>query len=426
MLDRTIAPPFQALSIPAFVFPETEILKNGIELSSYPSEAQNLVTLEMVFPFSNVEAKSRQMELYTFKMMLEGTVHKTAKQFADEVSFLGASIDISHYADYELVQINCLGRILPAAFQLWKEAWSQSIFPEKEWKTILETTRQQNAINLQKTSFLVGKIFRKTLYSDKMEYGYSFDLPTVESFTTTQFLAKKESMQNMGPALVLLAGKISPEAINEIREWLNGFSTKGEKPVFQFDKYKKPEPGEVWAEKQDAQQASLRIGNFSIPKSHPDSPVLNLVFEIYGGYFGSRLMSNIREEKGWTYGIFAQRVGNLEMPFWVIGTDIKGDVIQEAITEINLEARILREERISEEELDLVKNYMLGQYLSSITHCFGWADRYKSLWLAGISPEKSIENLKVIQESDGDAVMKVAQNYLWPEKAVVAISGKKS
>jgi zinc protease len=425
MLDRTIAPVSFPLSVPEFSFPEVEKLPCGTELAIFDSESQNLASVDMIFPFSNLETKSRQKQLFTFKMLLEGTVSKTAKQLADAVSFLGASIDISHSPDFESVQISCLGRVLPDVLAIWKEVWETSTFPEKEWKTIKETIRQQNAINLQKTNYLAGRRLKQALYSDQVDYGYSYDPALAESFSTEDFRNCLTEMQKTAPALVVMAGKISPEVKKMWKDWLQSFSRVETKAIYSEKAFSDKPGQEIWEEKADAQQASFRIGQWSIPKTHPDSPIWNLVLEIYGGYFGSRLMSNIREDKGWTYGVFAQRVGNLVRPYWVIGADIKGDVVREAISEINKEAEILRNEKVSEEELDLVKNYMVGQFLSSITHCFGLAERYKSLWMNGISAKQSTENLRLIQNASAENVQEMSCKYLWPENSILVLSGKK-
>jgi predicted Zn-dependent peptidase len=425
MPDRTLAPVCYPLTIPELIAPQIEMLPCGTELAIYASDSQSLVSVEMIFPFSGLETRKRQLERFTFKMLLEGTVSHTAKQLADAVSFLGASVEILHSPDYESVQISCLGRVLPEVLAIWKDMWENSTFPEKEWKTIQETTRQQNAINLQKTSYLAGSLLKETLYSAKVDYGYSFDSELLDSFSTDDFKACFSELKKTGPALLVMAGKISTDSIAQWKEWLHTFSGIGSKALWSPDAFPEMAGQVVWSEKADAQQASLRLGQWSIPKTHPDSPVWNLVLEIYGGYFGSRLMSNIREDKGWTYGVFSHRVGNLMKPYWLIGADIKGDVVKEALTEINKEAEILRNELVSEEELDLVKNYMAGQFLSSIPHCFGLADRYKSLWVYGISPAQSTENLRRIQEAGAAEVREIAAKYLWPEKSVAAISGKK-
>jgi predicted Zn-dependent peptidase len=153
--------------------------------------------------------------------------------------------------------------------------------------------------------------------------------------------------------------------------------------------------------------------------------LFSLTLELFGGYFGSRLMSNIREDKGWTYGIYAQRVPLVAKPHWVIGTDVKGEVILEAVEEIQKEALILQNELVPDDELQKVKNYMLGQFLSSITNVYGLAERYRSMWVNGVDFERVERNQQIIQEASSIEVLRISQQYLGLEESVIALSGKK-
>jgi len=425
MLDRTTPPVSHPLRIPNLSKPETTILPNGIEIASFLSEEQSLVCLELIFPFSNLHSVERQKENYAFRMLLEGSKQKTSKQIADAISFLGATVEISHHADYETISISCLSRVFPDVLIILKEIWSESTFPQKEWKTITETIIQQNAVNKQKTGFLASKLLRKKLYGPDLAYGYSLNPELLGSFTPEILQEKFQTIQHTGPALAVVSGWIGKDADKQLKDWLYGFSKVGK--LADKDGLVVPEPGQgiFWEEKDDSQQTALRIGKWSINSQHADSSIFNLVLEIYGGYFGSRLMGNIREDKGWTYGISAQRVPNIAKPYWQIGSDIKGEVALEAVTEIKKEAEILRNELVSDEELDLVKNYMIGQFISSVTNCYGLADRYRSMWLNGQSFERVEKNLKTLQEATVIQIQEAAQKYLQMDDAIVALSGKK-
>jgi zinc protease len=425
MLDRSTPPVSHPLRIPILSKPEISQLQNGIEIASYLSKDQSLVSIDFIFPFSNLHFLERQKENYAFRMLLEGTKQKTSKQIADAISFLGATVEISHQADYETISVSCLSRVLPSLINILKEIWAESTFPAKEWKTIKETIIQQNAVNQQKTGFLAGRLLRKKLYGSELDYGYSLDPELLLSFSPEKLKNKFHSLQETGPALVVVSGWIEKDASKQLEDWLSGFKNIGNLAAKDGFSVSDAEHGVHWDEKDDSQQTSLRIGKWSINSLHPDSSLFNVVLEIYGGYFGSRLMGNIREDKGWTYGISAQRAPNVAKPYWQIGSDVKGEVALLAVSEIKKEAEILINELVSEEELDLVKNYMIGQFISSITNCYGLADRYRSMWINGQSFERVQKNLITIQEATVEQVQEIAQKYLQMDDAVIALSGKK-
>ncbi len=425
MLDRSIAPDCVPLKVPVLTRPETEILPNGIELTSFFHADQNLISVELIFPADDLSSKTRQEEGYIFKLLAEGTKSKTSKQVADAISFLGASIDFSHQADIDTISISCLSRFLPSVLTILDELWHSPVFPDKEWNTMKETQHRQNDINLQKTSFLAGRLLRKSLYSTGLDYGYSYDQALVDSFSTEQFRNRFDQVRATGPGLVLLSGYADAAMQMQLRDWLLKF--RNCRRVIRNREWTMPMPsaGIQWDERADSQQSSLRIGQYAINSQHEDSALFSLTLELFGGYFGSRLMSNIREDKGWTYGIYAQRVPLVAKPHWVIGTDVKGDIILDAVEEIQKEARILQNELVPDEELKKVKNYMLGQFLSSVTNVYGLAERYRSMWVNGVDFERVERNQRIIQEAGSIEVLGMAQKYLGLEDAVIALSGKK-
>jgi len=425
MLDRSTPPVSYPLQVPLLARPEKYSLSNGIEMATYLSDTQSLVSLELIFPLSNILHTEKQKENYAFRMLLEGTQNKTAKEVADAISFLGASMEIAHHPDYEVISLSCLSRVLPEAIQILKEIWEKSVFPAKEWNTIRETVIQQNAINQQKTGFLAGKLLRNKMYGAGPDYGYSLNQELILSFSSEDLHDKFKSLQQTGPALVVVSGYMDAEASMQLQDWLSSFSTIGKPAEKNSLEVPTTAPGIYWEEKEDSQQTTIRIGKWAIDSLHPDSSMLNMVLEIFGGYFGSRLMGNIREDKGWTYGVSAYRVPNLGKPYWQIGSDVKGEVALEAIAEIKKEAEILRNELVSEEELDLVKNYMIGQFISSVTNCYGLADRYRSMWINGQSFERVETNLKSIQEATAQTIKEMAVKYLDMDDAIVALAGKR-
>jgi predicted Zn-dependent peptidase len=290
--------------------------------------------------------------------------------------------------------------------------------------TMKETQARQNEINCQKTSFLAGRLLRKTLYGQELDYGYSLDFEWIEGLSTDVFQSNFQKISQTGPALVLCSGFADSDTQKQLRDWLLPFKNCQKVLRMGLGQLPKPSAGILWEPREDSQQSSLKFGNFCINSQDPDSALFSLTLEIFGGYFGSRLMSNIREDKGWTYGIYAQRVPNLGQPYMIISSDVKGENILDAIHEIKKEAEELKSQLVSDGELEKVKNYMIGQFLSSITNCYGLADRYRSMWLNGIDFERVENNQKEIQEATAEQVLKMAQTHLQLEDSVIALSGK--
>ena len=151
-------------------------------------------------------------------------------------------------------------------------------------------------------------------------------------------------------------------------------------------------------------------------RHHPDFTKAQVLNVVLGGYFGSRLMSNIREEKGYTYGIHSYLQNHIEQSAWMISTEAGKDVSEAAIEEVYKEMKILREEPVSEDELMLVRNYMMGSILGDLDGPFQIMARWKNIILNNLSEQYFYETINTIRNITADELQLLAQKYLQPDE----------
>jgi predicted Zn-dependent peptidase len=145
---------------------------------------------------------------------------------------------------------------------------------------------------------------------------------------------------------------------------------------------------------------------------------------VLGGYFGSRLMANIREDKGYTYGIGSGASSLNRGGALFIATEVGADVCKAAVTEIEKEINILKTELVPENELSLVRNYMLGSLLGSLENIFSHADKFKNIYFSGLDYDYYDRYTQVIRSSTAEDVLKTANKYLNLDKFYKVIVGK--
>ena len=184
-------------------------------------------------------------------------------------------------------------------------------------------------------------------------------------------------------------------------------------------------PVHKFVEKEGAVQNAIRIGKRLINRTNPDYPKLTVLNTILGGYFGSRLMTNIREEKGYTYGIGSGLVSLSQGGYFFITTDVGAAVYEDAVKEIYHEIVKLQEELIPENELSLVRNYLLGSFQRSIDGPFALAERFKSILLSGLGYNYFENYLTVIKNITSEELKTLAQTYLLTSEMTEVIVGKK-
>ena len=165
----------------------------------------------------------------------------------------------------------------------------------------------------------------------------------------------------------------------------------------------------------DSVQAAIRIGRPFPNRHHPDFSKVQVLNNLFGGFFGSRLMSNIREDKGYTYGIHSFLQNHIHDTAWLISTEAGRDVAEATITEIYKEMALLREEIIEAEELDLVRNYMIGSLLGDLDGPFQIIARWKNYILNNLEASYFYNSLETVRTVTAEELQELAKKYLQPE-----------
>ncbi len=178
-------------------------------------------------------------------------------------------------------------------------------------------------------------------------------------------------------------------------------------------------------EKPDSVQSAIRIGKLTIGKSHHDFVKLQVVSTILGGYFGSRLMSNIREDKGYTYGIGSFIAPMNQASYFGIATEVGVDITRQAIDEIYKEINRLSTDIMPNEELELVKSYLMGEILKSVDGPFALAERWKGMLLFGLDSEYFKKMIETISSITPEEVLDIAKKYLVADEMYEVVVGKK-
>jgi predicted Zn-dependent peptidase len=166
---------------------------------------------------------------------------------------------------------------------------------------------------------------------------------------------------------------------------------------------------------QDGVQGSIRIARPFPNRHHPDFLKVQVLNALFGGFFGSRLMSNIREDKGYTYGIHSYLQNHIQESAWMISTEAGKDVAEAAIREVYKEMAVLREEPVDDEELLLVRNYMIGGILGELDGPFQIIARWKNIVLHDLTAQYFYDSINTIKTVSAEELRELARKYLQPE-----------
>ena len=425
MLDRTVAPPVQPLARVALPTAEVRTLPGGVRLHVLANEAQPVVRLQAVFRAGKLAEPRPGLASLTARMLLEGTTTRTARQIADEVAFYGASLECDSGFDRSTLTLYCLTRHLPTLLPLVMDVLQNPAFPAAEMQQLKTRTVQNVRVERQKTSYLASERFNELLFSGNMAYGKPFDAEAYQALNAEEAAAFHRAAYPIGGAELFLCGDVAAqqELVAEAFSAAEGAEVPalvaqvsiptGAAPAAIIDKVEVP----------GSLQASLRLGRAWPSPHHPDTHRLKLLVNVLGGYFGSRLMRNIREDKGLTYGIYASVAPREQATSLVIGTDVKGESGDFAVSEINQELRRLQEEPIPADELDTVKKYLLGKFANELSTVFEQCDKYKNLVLMGLPATYYDDFVHQTEAADAATLQQLAQQYLSPADLLTVVAG---
>ncbi|MDB5025394.1 MAG: insulinase family protein [Mucilaginibacter sp.] len=357
-------------------------------------------------------------------MLTEGTSILSASQIADQIDFYGAFLQVDYGYDHSQVTLYTLNKHLSSTLPVIKDILTDSIFPESELETFIRNQQQKLQVSLQKNDIVARRAFNKAIYGDTI-YGLGADFDDYKTLFRDDMLWHFKQMYQPSNCTILIAGKVDKKALELLTisfgsDWINptveANTTQPELKAAYEHLY--------FIEKPAALQSAIRMGLPSITRTHPDFPALQVMNTVLGGYFGSRLMANIREDKGYTYGIGSGISSLKKGGALFIATEVGADVCKAAITEIEKEINLLKTELVSEDELSLVRNYMLGSLLGSLENVLSHADKFKNIYFSGLGYEYYDQYTQVIRSITAEEVLQMANKYLDLDKFYRVIVGK--
>jgi zinc protease len=405
-LDRSQAPPFQLSSNYTLAQPEVVRLQGGASLYVFRQLQQEVVKLELIFNAGKWYEPTLGMSHFASQMLPKGTTNKNSYQIAEALDSLGAHLEISPGFDVVTLSLFALRNKLLAAVAILSEILRNPAFDDDELRQMKEIFIQGLRVNNKKTSVVASKKIRNVIFGNAHPYGSSVeenDVTKISRQEIKEFYGNHYSLQSG-----YLVGRLTESELRDLMDLL---------PVEPMSKPAARSFGDAPGISQTitqpgSVQASIRLGRKCLLKSdHGDYFDAVMFNHILGGFFGSRLMKNIREEKGLTYGIHSSLNHFLHESFWVISAEVNQQNAAEAINEIKHEIRILQEELVPADELDIARNYFIGSWQSENSTVFAIAERIKSAHLWGLSADYYTHLMEHIQHITPLQIQTIARSH---------------
>jgi len=427
--DRSIAPEKHSFNPEFFgiesLMPVKTVFSNGIPCYQINKGSQELVKIEFIFDAGTSHQTKKFSSFSVFQLLTEGTLNFTSAQISEIFDFYGAHIEKEIDRDFASVSVYCLNKYLDKILPLLKEIICFPVFPEHEIEIFKKKQISQLIINQEKVNFVARTKFSEILFGKSHPYGAVAEIPDIENININDLKNFHHQYLSSVNCKILVSGKINDKIISDIEAYFGMLKWgNSEKLPFNFPEILNIDAEKHYIHKEKAVQSAIRIGQRMFNFHHPDYFRFQLLNTVLGGYFGSRLMKNIREDKAYTYGIGSAVLPLKHSGYFFVSTEVGAENTKKAIDEIYHEMDVLTKDIISDEELNLVKNYKYGEFIRSIDGAFAIAESLKPLIMYNLEFDYYTKYLNSIQNTTPENLLQIAEKYFKFNNFIELVVGK--
>jgi zinc protease len=390
-------------------------LDNGIEVYAVNAGAEEVISFEWVFYAGNWHEEQNLVAASANFLLRNGTSQKSAFQINEHFEYYGSYLNRACYNETATITLHSLSKHINELLPVVKELIVDSTIPQQELDIYRQNMKQRLKVSLKKSDFVASRMIDVHLFGENHPYGKFSREEDFDALQQEQLLAFYKKFYQQGKVVMFVAGKLPDGLPALLNKYFGDLPNKGNDSGKIITAPSTEKKFRVTNDP-DGVQGSIRIARPFPNRHHPDFLKVQVLNALFGGFFGSRLMSNIREDKGYTYGIHSYLQNHIHESAWMVSTEAGKDVCEATISEVYKEMKDLREELVDDEELLLVRNYMMGGLLGDLDGPFQIIARWKNIVLNGLTEQYFYDSINTIKTISAKEIQQLAQKYLNPEE----------
>jgi zinc protease len=411
-IDWVKGPEYHKIS--TFNVPKYEViyLENGIKVMILNQGNLDIFKLDLVFRGGRFFEKKKMSAKLTSALMREGTSTSTSVELAEAIDFYGASMRTDMNLDHGSITISGITKHIENVLAKALEILCDPIFPNDELEKFKKNYVSKLKHDLSKNDILGYRIFTEQIFGNQTPYGYSSNEELLNDVNRNDLIDFYDLAYGTNNAYIVISGKLPSNIIEILNKQFSRFTKK----VNIISDYSVPDI--IQAEKsihhktKNSLQSSLIIGRKLFNRHHEDYASFFVLNTVLGGYFGSRLMTEIRENKGLTYDISSGVDFQISDGYFNIETDVDPKNVSLVKKEIYKQISILQNVLVDIDELNMVQNYLIGNFLNLVDGPMNSASFLRSLELDGYSTNQFKEFVEEINNISPERIRDLAQKYL--------------
>ena len=392
-------------------------LSNDIKMSCFHDKDSEIIRLEFIFKNAgSVNQNKFFASASASSLITEGCANMSAIEVADKLDYYAAYVEKVTERDATSLVFYFLKKyqenLLPLIEQIIKEA----NYTDREFEVYIAKQKQNFEINAQKTAMMAYKGFYRTIFPENHSLSLFGGKDDFDKLTAQDVREFYKTFYNASQSEIVLSGNYTDDFIKQIERYFGqdkwGREENLELKNYSLSMFQADKGVFKTFNKKGAAQSSIRMGSVSLNHRDKDFLPFSVVVCLLGGYFGSRLMMNIREDKGYTYGISANLSAYRYASVLSISADVKADKAVETLNEVEKEIIRLQNDLVPQSELSQVKNYLIGDCIRNLDGAFDKADKYSFLKKMNYEYDYYRDFLHTIKNITVEEIRDLSQKYL--------------
>ena len=417
-------PEIKAMDMQNIKLPQKVQFPNGVPLFLINEGVREVIRLDLLFGGGYAVQSKPLQALFTNRMLREGSNVLNAAAVSRKMDSCGAWIETYSSQNCNHITLYTLRRHLPELLKVLAEIVKNPLFPQKNLDVVRRANKSHFLINSRKVDVVAQRHFEKAIWGCDHKFGRLVCADDYDAINAELLREYYEKVYGSRNCTIFLSGKFDDATVEKLSEYFGNEQWGASSPVVITDQPPlSPLCGRVNAQVDDTMQSGIKIGMMTIDSSHPDFYTLKYLSVLLGGFFGSRLMTNVRERNGYTYHIEADLSAFGRRNAFSVTSEAANEYVQPLIDEVYNEFRRLQTEPVSAEEMEKLRNCTLGELCREYEGVLAKADVFINTWLSGESFDGVNKYLDVVRTASSDDFMRLACKYLLPENMVEVVAG---
>lgn len=412
------------MSLECLALPHLVAMPNGVPLYKLCGADKGVVRFDILFKGGYAVQAKPLLAMFTNRMLREGAGMLSAAEISQKLDYYGAWIDMYSSQNCNHITLYTMSKHFVSLLPVLEDMVKRPLFPQENLDTVRRNNRSYFAVNSQKVDVVSQRYFENSLWGDAHPLGHVVEAADYDAITRCDIQEYYSNYYGSCNCTMFIAGSVDDAMLAAIADCF-GNEVWGCKNACGESVVAAPCQlcGRRAVSVAGTMQSAVKLGFMAMDSSHPDFHKFRFLCVLLGGYFGSRLMSNIREENGYTYHIFAEMDAYGKRNAFMISSEAATEFVEPLINEVYKELDRIVAEPVSDSEIELVRNYIMGELCREYEGQSAKSEVFINAWLSGVgfdSVNKYIDEIKSITPAD---LHRLACEYFKKENMIEIIAG---